>query len=119
MVCAKQAKPLVRTKSLSRRIRPSGSTYGLSLPLTWAVYRQGEVIATGVGFTREVSSDSVTFVPNGAIPPGEGMELRIEWPAKLPEGVNLSLIVQGKLAICDSSCHAVEILRYEFRTRRK
>lgn len=53
------------------------------------------------------------------MPAGDGIELRLEWPAKLPTGVNLNLIIEGKVRNSDTNIKTVEILRYEFRTRTK
>lgn len=71
---------------------------------------------TGRGRTVSLSSVLVVFEPEGLLPAGKQIELRIEWPATLNESVGLRLCVTGTIVNIQAGSVSVKIQRYEFRT---
>jgi hypothetical protein len=73
-----------------------------------------------VGQTVNISSRGILLTTSEVQPIGARIgtkiELTIRWPVG-PDGVDLNFVVRGRVARSDGSGTAVEIARYEFRTR--
>lgn len=67
--------------------------------------------------TRNVSSGGVFLKTDTVLPGGEPIQVLIDWPVLLEERCHLRLVIFGKTVRSDWTGTAVEITRYEFRTR--
>ena len=75
------------------------------------------VLARGKARTLDLSSGGILITSDAEpIPPGK-IELSIAWPAQLDGGTNLQLHVKGNVLRQDGNTTAVQMDRYEFRTR--
>ncbi len=72
----------------------------------------------GAGTTINMSSRGVLFTTDAPVPPGRRIEVSINWPAQLNETCALRFVAHGRVVRSDDSTAAIEIGRYEFRTRR-
>jgi hypothetical protein len=73
----------------------------------------------GLGQTINISSTGVLFSTDELLSPGRKIRVAISWPAQLDSSVSLQLVARGRIVRCDGSNAAVQIERYEFRTRAK
>jgi hypothetical protein len=74
--------------------------------------------ASGTGQTLNISSSGILFKADSLLVPGKHLELSINWPAQLDGKCPLKLVARGWVKRCHGSQVAVEIEKYEFRTRR-
>ena len=93
--------------------------YPISIDLEFRLVLHGMVVKTGHGRTVRLSSASVQFESGDYLPPESTVEIFIAWPAQLENAVALQLYVRGRTVRSQDHSVTVEILRYEFRTRRK
>jgi hypothetical protein len=70
----------------------------------------------GSGETLNMSSNGVLFTTKSALPAGAFLELVVSWPARL-NGVQMELVLLGRLVRTEETQAAISILRYDFRTR--
>jgi c-di-GMP-binding flagellar brake protein YcgR len=71
----------------------------------------------GRGKTVNISSTGVLFSVQGPLAPGKRVELSISWPAQLDGKCGLKLVARGRVIRSEDMEVAVEIEKYEFRTR--
>ena len=94
--------------------------YPLQLPFSYLALRRGRVVQKGWGETAEISSNHVRVKPLGLIYEDvTEMIISIAWPAKLPDGAGLQLMIHGLPVRDGSSNELFRILRYEFRIASK
>jgi hypothetical protein len=74
--------------------------------------------ASGIGQTLNISSSGILFRTESPLTPGKHLEVSINWPAQLDGKCPLKLVARGWVKRCRGSQVAVEIEKYEFRTRR-
>jgi hypothetical protein len=92
--------------------------YPIQVDLEYRLCRLGEVVQAGTGRTARLSCSSVAFDTQDRLQPGGTVELFIAWPARLNNAVGLQLWIRGRTMHSADSHTVVEILRYNFRTRR-
>ena len=66
-----------------------------------------------------MSGNGILLITDNVLPPGFLVEVEIDWPARLADGVLLKMIVRGKVVRSekdDIALAGVRILRYAFRT---
>jgi hypothetical protein len=71
----------------------------------------------GEGRTVNMSSSGILFTTGAALPVGERAELSVEWPAQLNEHCGLKLVALGRIVRSDTQMAAIQIEKYDFRTR--
>jgi len=71
----------------------------------------------GTGRTVDLSSIEVRFQTDREWTIGENLDLSIHWPAMLYGVTPLQLMVAGRIIRSAGVDAAVQIIRYEFRTR--
>jgi hypothetical protein len=79
-----------------------------------------QVILSGVrgdAVTVDISSGGVLFKSNKLLPLGRRVELLIDWPVALDDRCPLRLMIHGRILRSDLAGTAVEIVRYDYRTR--
>lgn len=72
---------------------------------------------TGAGKVLDISSRGVRFTTEGALIPGTGIEVSIDWPARLSDTCLLKLIVRGCVVRTEAGVAVIRIECHEFKTR--
>jgi hypothetical protein len=92
--------------------------YPIILQLQYKLPNQDAAKPTGSGRTLSISSGGIFFQTKNRLPVGCEIDLDIDWPCLL-DGVSLlKLVVHGYVVRHDAKGTAVEVSRYEFRTRK-
>ena len=65
-----------------------------------------------------MSSNGVRFRIDVELPVGAAVELRVRWPAALPETLALELVLEGRVIRCGGNGMAVQTNRYAFGRRK-
>lgn len=71
------------------------------------------------GKTVNMSGSGILLITDSVLPPGFLIEVEIDWPARLPNGVPVKMVVRGKVVRSekrDVALAGVRILRYAFHT---
>jgi hypothetical protein len=92
--------------------------YELHLPLQYGICTPNGTVE-GLGTTRNLSSNGVAFETADELAPGTPIELAIQWPVRLENGVPLKLVATGTVAWCAGGVAALNIKRCQFRTQRR
>lgn len=71
----------------------------------------------GKGKTVNISSRGILFTTEHGLEPGLRVEISVNWPAQLNGDCPLKLVASGKIVRVEADRAAVQIDRYEFRTR--
>jgi|SRR5579872_406406 len=95
---------------------PTDSSYPIGADVEYRVMQRNEVLASGTGRTRAISSSRVMFECEPGLRAGLLVELAVRWPVKLENGVGMTLNIIGRTVSATGNCTAVDILRHEFRT---
>ena len=106
---------LPRAGNLERR---ASTRFPLTLEVRYVVLGQGAPAETGTGRTIDLSSSGLSFTAERPLATGQRIDVSIDWPVLLGGGVQLQLIMSGKVVRSDGSATALQIERHEFRTRR-
>ncbi|HTP31837.1 MAG TPA: PilZ domain-containing protein [Candidatus Acidoferrales bacterium] len=72
---------------------------------------------TGSGRVVDLSRSGVRFTTDRPLDTGLNLELAVQWPVLLDGDVHLQLALAGSIVWAEGNEAAMEILRYEFRTR--
>lgn len=96
---------------------PLDRRYPIVVDVTYQVLNGDQVVKTGQGRTVDISSRGLSFESEEILPPGKQVKLAVTWPAMLNNRVGLNLHVLARTVPARNGCTAVEILKYEFRTR--
>lgn len=91
--------------------------YFLSLDLTYTVFIGSRAVARGSGQTIDCSSTGLRFVSDRPIGIGRKLEIEVQWPMTLDDGVPLKVVFSGKSVRAENGETAMRIVGYEFRTR--
>ena len=68
--------------------------------------------------TLNISSKGLLFSADGALQPGQLLQVSVDWPARLENQVPLKLVAEGRIVRNLNGLAAMRIDKYEFRTRR-
>jgi hypothetical protein len=109
------ARAQVETSQPDRRLRPR---YPIILQLQYKLTNQDPGKQTGSGRTLSISSGGIFFQTTNRLPVGCEIDLAIDWPCLLNGVSLLKLVAHGHVVRHDAKGTAVEVSRYEFRTRR-
>jgi PilZ domain-containing protein len=71
----------------------------------------------GRGRTCNMSSGGILFTSEARLTAGYRVELSVDWPARLNEICGLKLVAMGKIVRSDAETAAIQIEKYDFRTR--
>lgn len=93
--------------------------YPLMIDLEYRSVAPGGVVKAGRGRTVRISSTCLQMECADSLPEQSKVELSIDWPARLDNGVGLKLWAVGRTVSAPGYTTLVEIQRYEFRTRSK
>jgi PilZ domain len=90
--------------------------YPISFELDYKLMHRGRVERQGSGRTLNIGSGGVLLQTEGALPPGEFIELIIHWPFLLEGVCPLKLVMRGRIVRSDGRGVAVKAKHHEFRT---
>jgi len=82
-------------------------------------YRVKGIEESGSGKTVNISSGGVLMAIDRILSPGSRVEVEIDWPVKLDDGVPIKLVVSGRVVRSkedDIALAGVKMLRYAFHT---
>jgi len=79
--------------------------------------KRGRISTVGVGKTFQISSREVRFTTQDPLMRGERVRLAVDWPAMLGDACPMKLEISGSVIRSLPGAAAVDIARYEFRTR--
>jgi hypothetical protein len=82
----------------------------------WVLDAEGE---KGLGATLDMSSRGLCFTTEISLRPGSRLQVAVDWPVALNDGVRLRLVARGRVIWSDSGRTGMVIEKYEFRTRSK
>jgi hypothetical protein len=74
---------------------------------------------SGTGITVNVSSGGMLIATEHVLSPGWSVEVEVDWPVKLDEGVPLKLLVTGRIVRSESDpfvLAGLRILRHSFNS---
>ena len=91
--------------------------FSLNLEVRYCVAGRGAV-ENGSGRTIDMSSSGLSFTADKPLLIGQGLDLSIDWPARLDGDVQLQLVASGVVVRTIRTVTALRIERYELRTRR-
>lgn len=72
----------------------------------------------GRGTTANISSSGLLFYADRPLPVGKLIRVSLIWPLNRAKNLGLKLVLVGHIRRADDCKVAVEVLRYEFHTRR-
>jgi len=98
--------------------RRASIRFPLTLEVSFAASERRALVEIGSGCTIDVSSSGLSFTADRSLLPGQKLEVSIDWPVLLDEGIRLQLIVSGVVVRTNGAVTALKIHRHEFRTRR-
>jgi hypothetical protein len=96
---------------------PQGEVYSYPIQLPVQYLLSDRESSSGEGRTLAISSETVRFECDRALPVGRKIRLVLAWPAALPDGTALNLWISGTIARCAAGEIEVCVVTYEFRTR--
>jgi hypothetical protein len=73
--------------------------------------------ASGVGTTLDIGSGGILFTTEEKLPIGRVVEVAVNWPVRLDGACPLQFVAVGKVVRSEDTKAAVQITRYEFKTR--
>lgn len=101
---------------MSRNYQGVCYSFPIELPVQYKI--DGRDDLSGSGRTLALSSEMVRLECGQRLPGGGKIRLILAWPAALPDGTRLNLWVEGVITKSALPEIQVQVLRYDFRTRR-
>lgn len=71
----------------------------------------------GAGRTINIGRTGILFTTEQSLPVGRVVEVAVNWPAMLDGGCRLKFVAAGPIVRSERHLAAMQIKRYEFRTR--
>ena len=99
-----------------RKERRARTRYPLGLELQYTILSPHPQ-PRGNGRAVDVSSSGVRFAADQPLASGLIIELAVQWPVLLDGGVQMQLVLSGRIVWAKGNEAGMEILRHEFRTR--
>jgi len=105
------------SEDLSSTDRRATDRFPLENDVRYKLLEAKRIPQTGHGRTQNISSGGVLFTTEARLPLGQRIELAVDWPAQLNEHCGLKLVAIGKIVRSSSDAAAINIEKYDFRTR--
>ena len=97
--------------------RRTSNRFPIAEDLNYRVFMSRQCSQVGAGRTINISSSGVLFTTETQLTPGKRLEIAVNWPAQLNNQCPLKLIASGRIVRVEDGRAAIQIDRYEFRTR--
>ena len=107
----------VRLPKVATAERRGRTRFPLALEVRYALSGGVRQQATGSGRSINLSSSGMNFTVDWPLRTREKLDLSIDWPARLDGGAKLQLLISGLVVRTHGTTAALQIRRYEFRTR--
>jgi hypothetical protein len=98
--------------------RRLSSRYPFRQELRYRVTTSKAANMSGSGTTLNMGSRGILFTTEHKLPVGRGVELAVDWPARLDGTCPLQFVARGRVVRAEDNRAAVRIERYQFKTRR-
>jgi hypothetical protein len=85
--------------------------------VTYRLVHSKALRVSGTGMTLNFASGGILFTTHEKLPVGRMVELSVNWPARLDGTCPLKFVATGRIVRSENDRAAVQIDRYEFRTR--
>ena len=92
--------------------------FKVNLEVRYSVVGVCRPAENGFGRTIDMSSSGLSFTADRPLSIGQELDLSIDWPVLLDEGVQLQLVTSGVVVRSVGAVIALRIGRHEFKTRR-
>ncbi len=107
----------IQSEELSAPDRRATDRFPLENDVRYKLMEARRAAQTGQGRTRNISSSGILFTTDARLPLGQRIELSVDWPAQLNEHCGLKLVALGKIVRSSDDAAAINIEKYDFRTR--
>ncbi len=97
--------------------RRANSRFPIEQDVRYRLLGSKKDVAPGVGKTLNMSSSGILFAADSPLAKGRHVEISVNWPAQLNGKCPLKLVARGWVTRCRGTQVAIEIEKYEFRTR--
>ena len=108
--------PTIKKSSAEHRQRDK-LRFPIEKDVCYQCVKRGRISTVGVGKTFQISSREVRFTTQYPLLRGERVRLAVDWPAMLGDACPMKLEISGSVIRSLPGEAAVDIARYEFRTR--
>ncbi len=106
-----------QSEDLSTTDRRATDRFPIENVVRYKLLEVKHVAQTGQGRTQNISSGGVLFTTEAQLPLGQRVELAMDWPVQLNEHCGLKLMALGKIVRSSADAAAINIEKYDFRTR--
>ena len=90
----------------------------MNLEILYSIVGRRRPVENGSGRTIDMSSSGLSFTADKPLSIGQRLEVSIDWPVLLGEGVQLQIVASGVVVRTNGAVTAMRIERHNFRTRR-
>ena len=97
--------------------RRTNARFPMREELRYKIIQSKSLKVSGSGRTLNVGSGGILFTTEEKLPMGRTVELSVNWPARLGGTCPLKFVAVGRIVRSEDHQAAVQIERYEFRTR--
>ncbi len=98
--------------------RRTNARFDCHLAVSYQTLEKPFLSGQGVSETLNISSKGVLFRADEALEAGQLIQVSVDWPARLDNGIPLKLVAEGRVVRNVNGIAAMTIEKYEFRTRR-
>jgi c-di-GMP-binding flagellar brake protein YcgR len=102
---------------LEKPERRTSNRFPIAEDLSYRIYSTKNSVETGSGKTINMSSGGILFTTEKPLAAGRRMEISVNWPAQLNNRCALKLVASGRVVRASDNQAAIQIEKYEFRTR--
>ena len=92
--------------------------FPVNLEVRYCVVGRRRPVENGSGRTIDMISSGLSFTADKLLSIGQRLEVSIDWPVLLGEGVQLRIVASGVVVRANGAVTAMRIDRHDFRTRR-
>ena len=91
--------------------------FPLRLAVTYRKLNPASSASSPLLETVNISSKGLLLEDSGALQPGQNVQVFVEWPVRLDQGIHLNLVLEGRILRRENGQAVLKIYRHEFRTR--
>ena len=107
----------IQSEDVSTPERRDTDRFPIENDVRYKLLEARRIAQTGQGRTLNISSGGILFTTEARLPLGQRIEVAMDWPAQLNEHCGLKLVALGKIVRSSDDLAAVNIEKYDFRTR--
>jgi|SRR5581483_228873 len=92
--------------------------YPVQAQVEYVVRRGARAVERGSGHAVQLSGAELILECACPLPSGMDIELRLAWPGPIGTVDGLMLRIKGRISVPRGNGHTIEIIKYDFETRR-